>query len=93
MHQQYHQYTSIFSELNTKNYCFLVSKIYFLPKFLPIPIWSFPGSVKFCYILMVSRPCSPGGYIILRVLVAGLEHKQKLELRLGLTDIFSGSFG
>lgn len=49
--------------------------------------------MQLCYILMVSRPCSAGGYIILRVLVVGLEHKQKLELRLGLTDIFDGSFG
>lgn len=43
---------------------------------------------------MVSRPCSAGGYIVLRIGVVGLEHKQKLELRLGLMDIlFACSFG
>ncbi|KAK6146963.1 hypothetical protein DH2020_017875 [Rehmannia glutinosa] len=41
-----------------------------------------------------SRPCSAGGYIVLRIGVVGLEHKQKLELRLGLVNILSaGSFG
>lgn len=43
---------------------------------------------------MVSRPCSAVGYIALRIGVVGLEHKQKLDLRLGLMKILlAGSFG
>lgn len=43
---------------------------------------------------MVSRPCCVGGGIISRIGVVGFEHKQKLELRLGLMNIlFAGSFG
>ncbi|KAK1389482.1 hypothetical protein POM88_017660 [Heracleum sosnowskyi] len=49
---------------------------------------------KFCYILMVSEFCSAGGYIVSRIEVVGLEHKQKLELRLDLMNLlFAGSFG
>lgn len=43
---------------------------------------------------MVSTPCDAGGYIVLRIGVVGLEHKQKLELRLDLKNmLFAGSFG
>ncbi|KAG5584492.1 hypothetical protein H5410_044926 [Solanum commersonii] len=45
---------------------------------------------KICYILMVSCPCCACG-------VVGFEHKQKLNLRLGLevlmNVLFAGSFG
>lgn len=41
---------------------------------------------------MVSGSCS-GGYIITGIGAVGLEHKQKLELRLGLNMLFAGSFG
>lgn len=43
---------------------------------------------------MVSRSCSAVGYIALGIGVVGLEHKQKLDLRLGLMEMsFAGSFG
>lgn len=34
-----------------------------------------------------------GGYIVTEIEAVGLEHKQKLELRLGLDFLFAGSFG
>lgn len=43
---------------------------------------------------MVSEFCSAGGYTVSRIEVVGLEHKQKLELRLDLMNLlFAGSFG
>lgn len=51
---------------------------------------------------MVSGSCSAGGYKISRIGVVGFEHKQKLDLRLGLdlvfglglmNILFAGSFG
>lgn len=79
-----------------KDYCFLVFETIFLPKFLPIPFWFFLCHLisRFLYLLMLSTPCGAGGYIILRTGVVGLEHKQKLELRLDLKNIlFADSFG
>ena len=51
---------------------------------------------------MVSGFCSGGGYIVSAIAVVGFEHKQKLDLRLGLclvfelglmNILFAGSFG
>lgn len=51
---------------------------------------------------MVSGSCCGGGYIVSGIGVVGLEHKQKLDLRLGLclvldlgmmNILFAGSFG
>lgn len=43
---------------------------------------------------MLSGSCSAGGYIVSGSGGAGLEHKQKLELRLDLMNLlFAGSFG
>lgn len=33
------------------------------------------------------------GYIVSEIVAVGLEHKQKLELRLSLDFLFAGSFG
>jgi hypothetical protein len=43
-------------------------------------------------ILMVSGSFR-SGYIVSEIVAVGLEHKQKLELRLSLDFLFAGSFG
>lgn len=91
-------YSLNFSAKN--NYCFLVfGDTFFSGLNLPIPSWFlFILSCVVVFvscILMVSRPCRAGGYILLLIGVVGLERVRKLELRSGLmfNMLSAGCFG